>query len=196
LAYSLDCIVTKSTAAPVSDWLSVSAWLDAMGDESGWNPNQAKDRRSSSPSRDSSRPSPPSSWNLLVAEDNLPDALLVQEAIRAENLPMEMHIATDGEAAINFITRAERDPEAPRPQCLLLDLNLPRANGFEVLERLRASEKFKAIPVIVMSSSDSAADRSRAAELGARYFRKTPSYDEFLKLGSILKETFETKGSC
>jgi DNA-binding response OmpR family regulator len=129
--------------------------------------------------------------NLLLAEDNLPDALLVREAIRMENLPLQVHLAADGEQAIEFIARAERDTEAPCPHFLLLDLNLPKVDGFDVLRRLRASDRCKAIPVLIISSSDSPADRSRAASLGAGYFRKPPSYDEFLKLGAVLRQLLE-----
>jgi len=102
-------------------------------------------------------------WNLLLVEDNLPDALIVREAIRLENLPVEIHVAPDGEQALAFLARAERDPEAPCPQVLLLDLNLPKVDGFEVLRRLRSSQKFRATPVLVVSSSDAPTDRGRAA---------------------------------
>ena len=98
-----------------------------------------------------------------------------------------MHVASDGQKAIEFIIEAEMDAGAPCPDFLLLDLNLPKKDGFEVLERLRASEKFSSIPVVVMTSSNSPADRNRAAELGASYFCKPPNYEEFLKLGALLK---------
>jgi len=137
----------------------------------------------------------PPRWTLLLAEDNLPDALLVREAIRTENLPLDVHVAPDGQQAIEFIARAERDPDAPSPQFLLLDLNLPKVDGFEVLRRLRASEKFKAIPVLIVSSSDSPGDKSRAAEYGAGYFRKPPNYEEFLKLGGVLKQLLKDNGA-
>ena len=71
---------------------------------------------------------------------------------------------------------------------ILLDLNLPKVDGFDVLRRLRASEKCKDVPVIVITSSDSPADRSQAASLGAGYFRKPPSYEEYLKLGAVLRQ--------
>lgn len=111
---------------------------------------------------------------------------MVREVIRAERLPLELHIASDGQQAIEFIERAEHDPAAPCPHFLLLDLNLPKRDGFQVLERLRQSEKCKDIPVIVITSSDAPADQRQAAELGAGYFRKPPSYEEFLKLGGVL----------
>jgi len=130
-------------------------------------------------------------FNLLLAEDNLPDALLVREAVRLENLPVDIHIVSDGQQAMEFIARAETDPDAPFPHFVLLDINLPKADGFEVLRRLRASEKFKGIPVVMVSSSDSPGDRGQAAELGAGYFRKPPSYEEYLKLGRVLRELVE-----
>ena len=102
-----------------------------------------------------------------MAEDNLPDALLVKEAIRAETLPVEVYITPDGEQAINFIERAETDPDAPCPHVMLLDINLPKIDGFEVLRHLRASLKCKHIPIIIMTSSDSPDDRRKATELGA-----------------------------
>ena len=119
----------------------------------------------------------------------------MREAIRRENLPLEVHLAPDGQRAIEFIAKAEEDPDAPIPQFLLLDLNLPKVDGFDVLRRLRASEKFKTTPVLVVSSSDSPSDRSQAAALGAGYFRKPPSYEEFLKLGAVLKQLLIDSGA-
>ena len=83
---------------------------------------------------------------------------------------------------------AENDPDAPCPHVLVLDINLPKIDGFEVLRRIRASEKFKNLPVMVVTSSDSPADRRQAAELGARYFRKPVTYDEFIKIGAVLRQ--------
>lgn len=125
--------------------------------------------------------------NLLLAEDNLPDALLVREAILAEQLEMDVHIVADGELAIEFVARAATDPDAPAPHVILLDLNLPKLDGFEVLRRVRAIEKFKGIPVIIVTSSDSPGDRKEAAKLGASYFRKPVSYEEFIKIGGVLR---------
>ena len=107
---------------------------------------------------------------------------------------MEVHIAEDGKRAIDFIDKADNDPGAPCPDVLLLDLNLPKVEGLEVLRRIRASEKCKNIPVLIVTSSDSPADRSEAEKLGARYFRKPVTYEEFLKIGPFLRQFLEENG--
>jgi DNA-binding response OmpR family regulator len=91
-----------------------------------------------------------------------------------ENLPVDVHVVTDGELAMEFIARAEVDEQVPCPQVLLLDLNLPKAEGFEVLKRIRTSAKCKQIPVLIMTSSDARRDRCEAARLGAQYFPNPP----------------------
>ncbi len=120
--------------------------------------------------------------------------MLVREAIKAEGLQIEVHIVPDGEQAIDFIAHAEQDPEALSPDVALLDLNLPRVDGFEVLRRLRNSKKYENIPVLIVTSSDSAADREQAASLNAGYFRKPVTYGEFLGIGRFLKQFLETSG--
>jgi CheY-like chemotaxis protein len=194
LAYSNDCIATRNTAALELDWQFASGLLSGTADESGSNPYQEKEQPSSSLSPKTPREASPRTLNLLLAEDNLPDALLVKEAIKTEKLPLEVHLAPDGERALDFISRAEKDPDAPCPDVLLLDLNLPRVEGFEVLLRVRASEKCRAIPVLIVTSSASQADRSEAARLGAGYFRKPVTYDEFIKIGGVIRGLLEEHG--
>jgi len=111
-----------------------------------------------------------------------------------EDLPLEVHVAQDGERVVDFVMRAEKDPDAPFPDLLLLDLNLPKLDGFEVLRKIRAGDKCKNIPVLIVTSSDSPADRSEAAKLGASYFRKPISYQEFVKIGSVLRRFLEDNG--
>lgn len=118
----------------------------------------------------------------------------MREAIKLENLPLDIYIAPDGEQAIDFLTRAEKDPDAPCPHVMLLDLNLPKVDGLEVLRRIRASDKCKDIPVLIVTSSDSPDDRNEGAKLGAGYFRKPPNYEEYLKIGAVLKSLLEAKG--
>ena len=129
-----------------------------------------------------------------MVEDNLADALLVREAIRLEHLDLNIQPVTDGEMAIAAIEQAEKNPDTAPLDAVFLDLNLPRVDGFEVLRRIRASTRFHHLPVIVITSSDSIADRREGANLGAAYFRKRPDYDEFLKVGGVIKKFLEDHG--
>jgi DNA-binding response OmpR family regulator len=107
---------------------------------------------------------------------------------------VDVHVVSDGEVAIEFIATAEADPNSPCPDLLLLDINLPKRDGFEVLRRLHASAKCRDAPVLVITSSDSPSDRNEAADLGAGYFRKPESYDEFMKLGGVLRKMLRDLG--
>ena len=104
------------------------------------------------------------------------DILLVREAIADRGLDAELNILEDGEAAIEFIQDIDkRDDGICGPTVVLLDLNLPRATGFEVLSHLRKSQKCARVPVIVMTSSPARADRERTAALGANAYFLKPS---------------------
>jgi CheY-like chemotaxis protein len=131
---------------------------------------------------------------LLLAEDNLPDALLVGEVIQMAGLPLELHVEPDGEQASEFFRRAEQDPNALQPDLLLLDLNLPKVDGLALLRRLRERERWKNLPVMVITSSDAPEDRNEATRLRASYFRKPANYDAFLKLGGHLQKFLEDNG--
>lgn len=112
--------------------------------------------------------------------------------IRLGNLPLDVIAVSDGAAALDFILGSST--EGARPELLILDLNLPKIEGFEVLERVRKQERFQRLPVLIVTSSDAPADRQRAAALGAHYFRKPPSYEEFLRLAPVLKRILEDNG--
>src|SRR5215471_21579654 len=107
--YSRDSITTKDTAVQESGWPFVSASWNAMEAESGSSPLPERVPLSTSPSPDSPSPSAQRPVNLLLAEDNLPDVLLVREAIRQEKLPVELFTVADGEKAIEFLRNAELD---------------------------------------------------------------------------------------
>lgn len=122
-------------------------------------------------------------------EDNPTDVFLIKEAITAHALDADLHVVQDGEEALSLIARAEVDQSAPCPDLMLLDINLPRTDGFVVLERLRQSNRCADIPVVVMTSSAAQADQAKAAELGANaYFKKRSAYEEFLKIGAVIKK--------
>jgi CheY-like chemotaxis protein len=189
--YSNDSIVIRDIPAPGSAWQLPTAWSSVMADESGSNRKPEKDPPFTSPFRTANRGPAPHLLNLLLVEDNLPDALIIREAIKKEKLPVLVHIVADGERALEFIMAAETDSAALCPHFLLLDLNLPKVDGIEVLRAIRATEKFRQIPVLVVTSSDSPADLQEVAKLGAGYFRKPVTYLEFVKIGPFLKSFLE-----
>ncbi len=194
MAYLSGSLTIVNTPAPELAWQFANAWWSVMEDESGSSPSQAQDLPSTSQSL-TERPEPsPRRLNLLLAEDNLPDALLVRQAIRAEDLPFEIHAVEDGERAVAFLNRAEQDANAPQPDIILLDLNLPKIEGLDVLRKLRDSVKWKHLPVLVVTSSDSPYDRGEARNLGAAYFRKPITFDEFMKLGGFLRTFLTSQG--
>ncbi len=125
---------------------------------------------------------------VVLVEDNRADVLIIEEAIALYGLPIDLQVLEDGAQAFEFIERAERDREVLCPRLLVLDLNLPKRSGKEVLQRIRESARCKDIPVLVITSSNSQKDRKSMAELGANhYFCKPSNYDDFLKVGHVLK---------
>jgi two-component system, chemotaxis family, response regulator Rcp1 len=129
---------------------------------------------------------------LLLVEDNGADVFLVEQAIDFHQVPVRLMVAEDGEAACDYFEKADTDGTIPCPAILLLDLNLPKKSGTEVLELVRKSHRCSSIPIIVLTSSDSPEDRARAARLGAdRYFRKPTSYREFLEIGTMLNDVLK-----
>jgi DNA-binding response OmpR family regulator len=100
----------------------------------------------------------------------------------------EVIVADDGEIAIGFIDDLDNEL-MPCPHLAIIDLNLPRKPGHQVLERMRRSPKCGQIPIAVLSSSEAEGDRSEATRLGvSRYVRKPSRLDEFLGLGAIFRE--------
>ena len=119
---------------------------------------------------------------ILAAEDMESDALLLNMAYKAAELPYRLIVVRDGQRAVDYLKGAppyDDRSKWPLPGMLLLDLKMPRMDGFEVLAWLRESREFDALPVVVLSCSPREPDRQRAHELGAReYLVKPLSYQE------------------
>ena len=128
--------------------------------------------------------------HVLLAEDNQGDVFLVREALRAHGVEYEMHVATDGSDVEGYLTLAGKNtPSAPWPDVFLLDLNLPKSDGYDILNGFRSHPECAKVPVIIISSSDAPKDRRRAELLGATtYFRKPSDLMEFLLLGELVKQ--------
>jgi DNA-binding response OmpR family regulator len=125
---------------------------------------------------------------ILLVDDNPADVLLVREALKWHEVNSEVIVARDGDDAIHLIDEIDTS-RMPCPSLVILDLNLPRKTGFEVLERVRASAGCAEIPVVVLSSSDAISDRQKAKLLGAsQYIQKPSNLQEFMSIGARLKD--------
>jgi chemotaxis family two-component system response regulator Rcp1 len=125
---------------------------------------------------------------ILMVEDNRADVFLLREAIELAKVSAEIHVVSDGERAFHFIDEADLDETAPCPGLVILDLNLPKKTGGEVLDYLRHSRKCRWARVLIVTSSDSEHDRSSMAKLGAdAYFRKPSGYEAYMKVGEIVR---------
>lgn len=121
--------------------------------------------------------------DILLVEDNPGDVRLTREAFKQGSIKNELHVVNDGEKALDFLYRREKFEEVPRPDLLLLDLNLPKVNGLEVLERTKSNDTLKRIPVIVLTSSEAEEDIVRSYELhGNAYLTKPIDPNEFIDL--------------
>lgn len=131
---------------------------------------------------------------ILLAEDNDGDVFLVRRALAKRGLPYELVVAHDGEEALTWLdAHGGEEKKDIAPELILLDLNLPRIDGAQLLSHIRKSDSFCRTPVIVLTSSDSPKDRQMALELGANlYFRKPTDLASFMDLGRIVEETLKT----
>ena len=125
---------------------------------------------------------------ILVVENSKSDLFLIREALETAQIDAEVHVVQDGHAAMLFIDEAEQDSAAPRLDLVLLDLNLPKKSGSEVLQHLRKSGRLHDAPVLVVSTAEMVKERSALTELAiSGYFRKPSEYTEFMKLGMMVK---------
>ncbi len=183
---------TARPSIPEPAWGSRSAagLSNAPVAESGSNPHSAWGQHFSllSQPEKTSGPVPERKPLILLAEDNPADALLVRKALEEHGVNGEILVIADGERAIEFIEALDAHPSGACPDLAIIDLNLPKRSGRDVLERMRRSERCRHVPVVILSSSDAQRDRSDAARFGAsQYIPKPSRLEEFLSLGAIFK---------
>jgi CheY-like chemotaxis protein len=131
---------------------------------------------------------------ILIVEDNPVDVRLLRLALESvQDWVIETDVAVDGEEAINYLL----DPETSKPDFVVLDLNLPKRDGLEVLQVIRITNNLYGLPVVVFSSSteDVFRTKMREAELQAEYYLSKPmGVDEFLAIGPTLRRFYEQAG--
>jgi two-component system, chemotaxis family, response regulator Rcp1 len=119
--------------------------------------------------------------NILLVEDSPSDVAMTVAALREGRIVNQLHLAEDGEVAMAFLRREGPHSDAPRPDLIILDLNLPRKDGREVLEEVKSDDAFKFIPVVVLTTSSEETDILRSYKLHANAFVTKPvGFEPFL----------------
>jgi chemotaxis family two-component system response regulator Rcp1 len=131
---------------------------------------------------------------VLLVEDSPGDVRLTQEAFREANRAIHLHVAHDGVEAMAFLKREGTHADAPRPDLILLDLNLPKMDGREVLASIKEDESLKLIPTVILTTSTAEADIKISYELQANcYLTKPVQLDEFEGLVKSINDFWLTR---
>jgi chemotaxis family two-component system response regulator Rcp1 len=124
---------------------------------------------------------------IVMIEDNPGDVYMIRHALDEQSLPYELRVIEDGGSAMSYLRSSGTPAGGPPPNLIVLDLNLPKEDGFEVLRSLRENEAWNRIPVAVLTSSEGPADYHEALRLGANcYLRKPDDLDGLSFVGEIL----------
>ena len=131
---------------------------------------------------------------ILLVEDSPGDVRLTQEAFRAANGSIHMHVARDGVEAMAFLKRQGTHVHAPRPDLILLDLNLPKMDGREVLAHIKQDDGLKTIPTVILTTSEAEVDIVKSYELQANcYLSKPVQLEAFENLVRSINDFWLTK---
>jgi CheY-like chemotaxis protein len=131
--------------------------------------------------------------DVLLVEDDPGDVLMTREAFEHHKLRNALHVVTDGEQALQFLHRTGDYADAPRPGLILLDLNLPRVDGLEVLAELKADPVLKVIPVVILTTSQAQQDILRSYALHANaYVSKPVDFERFMEVIRQIDNFFVT----
>ncbi|MCG8922680.1 response regulator [Lentzea sp. CC55] len=131
--------------------------------------------------------------DVLLVEDDPGDALMTQEAFEHHKIRNKLHVVKDGVEALEFLRREGQYANAPRPGLILLDLNLPRKDGREVLSEVKADAELRSIPVVVLTTSEAEEDILRSYSLYANaYVTKPVDFDRFIEVVRQIDDFFVT----
>lgn len=123
------------------------------------------------------------SINILLVEDNPADVLLTEEALLDSKLSVRLDTVKDGEEALAYLRRQGEHADVPVPDLILLDLNLPRKDGRELLKDIKGDPALKVIPVVILTTSESEEDVLKSYELHANcYITKPVGFEQFIKV--------------
>jgi chemotaxis family two-component system response regulator Rcp1 len=130
---------------------------------------------------------------ILMVEDNPGDVRLTREALKGGKILNQLHVVEDGVAALDFLYRRAPHADAPRPDLILLDLNLPKKDGREVLAAIKSDESLKIIPVVILTTSQAEEDVIRAYALNANcYVTKPVDFLQFTRIVQAIESFWLT----
>jgi CheY-like chemotaxis protein len=131
--------------------------------------------------------------NVLLVEDDPGDVLITKEAFAENKVRNQLSVVSDGVNALQFLRREGGYADAPRPDLILLDLNLPRMDGHEVLAKIKSDSDLQRIPVVVLTTSDAEEDVLRSYDLHANaYVTKPVDFERFLRVVRQIDDFFVT----
>ena len=137
--------------------------------------------------------SPMKSVNVLLVEDDPADVELTREGLKDSKMMMTLNVVNDGIEAMKYLRREAPHTDAVRPDLIILDLNMPKKDGREVLRELKADDGLKSIPVVVLTTSQAAWDIQKCYELGANcWITKPIGLDEFIKIVGTVQDFWFT----
>ncbi len=126
--------------------------------------------------------------HIVLIEDNPADVYLIRTALDEHGLKYEIEVLSDGQQSLALVERYRTDPGLRPPDLFVLDLNLPTHDGTAILRQIKETPALAAVPVAILTSSESPKEKAMAEELGVdRFLRKPIDLDEFLRIGGILK---------
>ena len=131
--------------------------------------------------------------NILLVEDSPGDVRLIQEALKESKVLNEIYLVEDGLEAMSFLRREDKYPSVPRPDLILLDLNMPKKDGREVLAEIKADDELKRIPVVILTISLDEEDVFKTYNLHANcYITKPIGFDQFMKVVKSIEDFWLT----
>jgi len=131
--------------------------------------------------------------DILLVEDDPGDVELTREGLREAKMLVNLHVVDDGEKAMKFLRKEAPYTEAVRPDIVLLDLNMPRKSGKETLQEIKADPALRAIPVVILTTSEAETDIALCYDLGANcYITKPISFEAFTKVVAMIEEFWFT----
>ncbi len=133
-------------------------------------------------------------YQIVLAEDNPADVYLIKHALTTAGINFDLTVFEDGAEALRYLRHEDEHTKTSRPDLVLLDLNLPKRPGTDILAAIRSADDMSGVPVAILTSSSSPMDRAKTEQLNANcYIQKPLDLDDFLKIGNVIKDLLASR---